>query len=106
MSQGRPKQGGRVELLLEARDERIVSYRMSLSTPAGEWSGRAGVELAEGTVQVEPEAGEGGASPPRWLVDFVRQLLRTTWSARRAEGASPWPERIARWRDERAPPGP
>jgi hypothetical protein len=105
MSLGRPKQGGRVELLLEARDEGRVAYRMVLSTATGDWSGRAGVELADGTTQIEAEAGEGGASPPRWLLDFVRQLLRTAWNARRAEGASPWPERIARWRDERAPPG-
>jgi hypothetical protein len=105
MSMVRPKQGGRVELLLEACDEQKAAYRMNLSTAASEWTGQADVVLADGAVRIELAAGEGGAQPPRWLVDFVRQLLRTVWNARRTEGASPWPERITRWRDERVPPG-
>ncbi len=105
MSSGRPKQGGRVELLLESCDERDVVYRMILSTPAHDWTGRASVALGAGTPQIEAGVGADGSAPPRWLTDFVRQLLRTAWNARRGEGASPWPERFARWRDERSPPG-
>jgi hypothetical protein len=98
----RPKQGGRVELVLEACDEQRAAYQMTLLTASGEWTGRASVAIADGATQVDAEAGEG-EGPPRWLTDFVRQLLRTLWNARRGEGATPWPGRVTRWRDERAP---
>jgi hypothetical protein len=107
MSLGRPKQGARIELLLrpreasegDATESPDVAYRMSLTTAEAQWIGTAQVGRSDGAVRIETP----GEPPPRWLADFVRQLLRTSWNARRGEDASPWPERITRWRDERVP---
>ncbi|HEU4539397.1 MAG TPA: hypothetical protein VFS00_35000, partial [Polyangiaceae bacterium] len=76
-----------------------IAYRMTLTTAEAQWVGFARIGQSDGAVQIETP----GEPPPRWLADFVRQLLRTSWNARRGDDASPWPERITRWRDERLP---
>jgi hypothetical protein len=108
----RPHYGGRVELVLEGAHGPELTYRVALVTPSAQWSGRARVAVADGTVSVDvdgpgasPADAAGAAGAPRWLVEFVRQLLRAAWNARRDESAAaPWPERITRWREEKGAP--
>lgn len=115
--QGPPGTGGRVELRLRLPAPGPAStsgdgqesappaaiYTTLWATADGSWEGEVHVSDA-GRVEVLPEA-PGEAAPPKWLVDFSAQLVRTT--ARSVlNGNGAWPRRLTRWRAAPDKPGP
>ena len=86
------KNGGRVELRLCQRDstDDTAIYDARWLVDEETLDGRAEVTRArEVTITAD------GASPPDWLIDFTRALLRT--EVQKIAGA-PFPRRLTRWR--------
>jgi hypothetical protein len=89
-----PATGGRFSLRLSEHDESLARYELTLSTPCGEWSSQARVQVADGRVDFDAWKGDG--EPPPWLVHYTRAALRSAWRAAAEQG---WPRRLTRWRD-------
>ncbi|HEY3237867.1 MAG TPA: hypothetical protein VGJ84_24320 [Polyangiaceae bacterium] len=98
--------GGRIELKL-SRNEAAAVYQVKLETSPANWQGSAEIRL-DGTVELgefrQPEPSSDASTPPVWLVDSLRRLLRALWRAHAASGSEKWPRRVHRWRA--APEGP
>jgi hypothetical protein len=91
--------GGRVVLELGEADARAARYRVTLSTPDGEWRGDAEVVVDGGAVTI---AAWTPGEPPAWLVKWATTFLRGAWREAREPGGA-WPRRFDRWREARAP---
>jgi hypothetical protein len=89
-----PDTGGRFTLRLSEHDETLARYELTLATPSSEWSARANVALADGSIDFADWHGDG--EPPAWLLQYARAALRSAWRAHAEQG---WPRRLTRWRD-------
>lgn len=88
-----PTEGARFLLEREAETGTTATYRAAIFTPAATYEGRA--TLAEdGTVAV---AIEGAAEHVEYL-EMLAKLTARAAAKKRADGMSPWPARVLRWR--------
>jgi hypothetical protein len=85
--------GARITLRLAETSPQVV-YDFAVELPEATLSGRASVELAQGSVRLEAPV-----LPPEWLQNTMTGLLRSLWRARAGQvEAVPWPRRLTRWR--------
>jgi hypothetical protein len=89
-----PDTGGRFSLRLCEDDASRARYALTVATAGAEWTATAVVTIADGGIEFGAWQGEG--TPPRWLVQYARAALRSTWRAHADQG---WPRRLTRWRD-------
>jgi len=92
--------GGRVSLRLEETSATAVRYEGAVSTADRRWPLSACIALGDGAVSLAP----GDGTPPGWLLDLARAILRTAARAHRSGVA--FPRRLNRWRagPEAGPP--
>lgn len=95
-----PKHGAR--LVFERRqgaasDE--VRYALSLYAPETLYQGEASVRLSDGEASFSSFS---PAEPPAWILATTKAFLRSEWKARKSDASEPWPDRITRWREEKA----
>jgi hypothetical protein len=95
-----PTSGARLVLELDGgAPAGEVAYRVAIYTPSEAFGAVASVTLVDGEVALsawEPP------EPPPWAVELLRRFLRSEWRARQGGDPAPWPQRLNRWRAERA----
>ena len=94
-----PRSGGRAVLELTGSDATCVHYRAELYVPEASFSCLARVALADGAVSF---AAWTPGEPPAWLLKYATTFLRSVWREHQRDPQVPWPNRLNRWREEKA----
>lgn len=86
-----PDHGGRLLLRRRAESDTQVDYECDLRTGDAQHTGRATVQLSDGTVELSQLE-----AAPDWLRQYVVSCLRQAWRQHAQLG---WPRRLTRWRE-------